>query len=522
MARIMDSVPQVEPAARPGREHGEGSAADTADALARRFAFTGSLGRRAARGTLINTAFTVALGALALLEGFILARFLSRGDYGVWGIIAASLSTLVWFKQAGIGDKFIQQDEADQERAFQVAFTLELLVTLACVVVIFAAVPVLVAIYDLPRLFAPIAAIAAALMISVFQAPLWVYYRRMDFGRQRALQAIDPVVGFVVAVALAVAGAGYWAFVGGLVAGACAASAAAVWASPYMLRIRWQRGAMRGYWSFSFPLLIAGGTTFVMAWSAMIAAKLDLGIAAVGVIALADNVSSFSERVDDVVTGALYPAVCAVKDRVSLLYESFLKSNRLALMWAVPFGIGLTLFASDLVRFGIGQRWQPAVVVLQFYGLAAAINHVGFNWTAYFRALGNTRPIAVAAIIATATFLATGIPLLLLVGLRGFAIGILAQGVAALIVRAYYLQRIFPAFDFLRHATRSFLPTAAAAGAVLLLRSLESGHRTLASALAELAVYILVTVLATWYLESRLLREALGYVFDRSPAPVAS
>ena len=33
----------------------------------------------------------------------------------------------------------------------------------------------------------------------------------MEFVRQRLLQAVDPIVGFVVAVALAVAGAGYWA-----------------------------------------------------------------------------------------------------------------------------------------------------------------------------------------------------------------------------------------------------------------------------------------------------------------------
>ena len=66
-------------------------------------------------------------------------------------------------------------------------------------------------------------------------------------------------------------------------------------------------------------------------------------------------------------------------------------------MWAVPFGVGVTLFCPDLVHFGIGERWRSAIVVLQVYGVAAAINHVGFNWTAYFRALDRTRPIAVAS-----------------------------------------------------------------------------------------------------------------------------
>ncbi len=489
------------------------------DRFAGRFAFRGSLRSRAARGTLINTAFTVGVGVLGLLKGFILAGFLSRSDYGLWGVIVVSLSTLLWLKQAGIGDKFVQQEDLDQELAFQQAFTLELALTGACVLLIAVAVPVLVAIYNLPQLVAPSAVIALALLVSVFQAPLWIYYRKMEFARQRALSAVDPVVGFVVSVALAIAGAGYWAFVVGLAAGTCAASAVAVVRSPFKLRLRYRSGALRSYWTFSAPLMVAGLASFVTSWSAVIAAKVDLGVAAVGAIALAANISSFTDRVDQLVTGALYPAICAVKDRTALLYESLVKSNRLALMWAVPFGVAITLFCSDLVRFGIGERWRPAVIVLQVYGVAAAVNHVGFNWTAYFRAIGQTRPIAVATVAATAVFLAAGIPLLLVLGLKGFAIGIALQGLAAIILRAYYLQRIFPGFDFLRHAARSFLPTVPAAGAVLILRALEPRGRTLALALGELAIYVLVAMIATWQLESRLLREAVAHVLGRPAAP---
>jgi PST family polysaccharide transporter len=259
-----------------------------------------------------------------------------------------------------------------------------------------------------------------------------------------------------------------------------------------------------------------------MAWSGFITAKLELGVAAVGVIALASNVSSFTDRVDALVTGALYPAICAVRDRTELLYESLVKSNRLALIWAVPFGVGLTLFASDLVRFGIGERWRPAVTLLEVYGVAAAINHVGFNWTAYFRAIDRTRPIMIVAIAACVTFLIVGIPLLLLIGLPGFAIGMGAQAMVAVVMRAFYLQRLFPGFDFLRHAARAFLPTVPAAAAVLLLRAVEPAGHTVGEALAELATYVIVAAFATWQLESGLIREAMGQLLDRSPATVVS
>jgi O-antigen/teichoic acid export membrane protein len=486
-----------------------------------RFEFTGSLRARAARGTIVNTAFTVALGGLTLIKGFVLAAFVTRADYGVWGVIAVSMSTLLFFKQAGIGDKFVQQEELDQEAAFQKAFTLELAVTGACVVLIAVAVPLLVAIYDLPQLIAPSAVIALALLVSVLQAPLWVYYRRMDFVRQRALQAVDPVVGFVVSIALAIAGAGYWAFVGGLAAGACAASAVAVARSPFPLRLRYEPGTLRRYWSFSAPLLVAGAAGFVMAWSAVLAAKLDLGVAAVGAITLAWTISSFTDRVDQLITGTLYPAICAVRDRRDVLYESLVKSNRLALIWAVPFGVGVSLFCADLVHFVIGERWRPAVVLLEVYGVTAAVNHVGFNWTAYFRAIGRTRPIAWESVAATAIFVLAGIPLLLAYGLPGFAAAIAVQAAAALVMRAYFLEQLFPGFHFLRHAARALLPTIPAAGVVLLARALEPRGRSLAVALGELAAYVLVTIAATAYLESGLLREAVGQVTER-PLAAAS
>lgn len=514
---MLRSVPEPPPAAAPPVAapvtlKGTGEGAD-------RFFFTEPLRTRAARGTLINAGFTVGLGVLSLLKGFVLARFLSRADYGLWGVLIVSVSTLLWLKQAGISDKFIQQHDLDQETALQKAFTLELLLTLGCVLLIAAATPIVVLIYDLPQIVLPAAALALALLVSVFQAPIWVYYRRMEFARQRALSAVDPVVGFVASVVLAVLGAGYWAFVGGILIGASAASLVAVLTSPFRLRLRYDHGTLRQYATFSGPLLIGAAASMLTAWSAVIAAKLSLGLAAVGVLALADTITSFTEQLDGLITGSLYPAICAVVDRPTVLYESLVKSNRLALMWAVPFGFGLTLFASDLVRFLIGPRWQPMVTLLQVYGVAAAVNHIGFNWTAYMRAMGRTRAIMTENVAATAAFLATGIPLLLVWGLPGFAAGVAIQCAAAVLFRTYYLRTIFPRFDFLAQAARSFLPSMAGAAVVLALRAAESGSHTAPAAAAELAAFLVVVATLGWRLEGRLLKEAALYLRRVRPAP---
>jgi O-antigen/teichoic acid export membrane protein len=483
------------------------------ESRAGRFTFVGSLRERAARGTIINAGYTIALSALNLLRAFILARFIAPSDYGLWGVLVISMGTILWLKQVGISDKYIQQNDPDQEAAFQKAFTLELLITAALAVLIAAALPVIVVIYGTPGLVLPGLVVLIGVLASVFQAPLWIYYRRMEFVRQRLLQAVDPVVGFVVSVGLAVAGAGYWSFVIGFVAGVVASAAAAAWSAPYRMRFRFERETLKEYFSFSWPLFVASGSALVMAQAAILTARWHFGLAATGAIVLATTISSFTDRLDEFITGSLYPAICAVKDRVALLHESFLKSNRLALMWAVPFGVGVTLFCSDLVHFGIGDEWKPAIVVLQVYGITAAVNHVGFNWNAYFQARADTRPIAVANVGSTIAFLIVGIPVMLELGLRGYAIALAVLTVAQLAFRAYYLQRLFRGFSFLAHMARAFLPTLPAAAAVLLVRLLEPVDRTLGLALAELGLYVAVTAVATWYFESGLVREAAGYVF---------
>lgn len=481
--------------------------------LAARLALGGrSLRRVAARGTIINAAFLVAVDSLGLLKGFVVAAYLSASDYGVWGILLISLGTLLWLRQVGIGDKYVQQTEADQEAAFQKAFTLEAAFTGLFALVVLAAAPLVAFVYGRAELLAPGLVLVALLPAGVLQAPTWIYYRDLRYARQRALQAVDPIVGFAVTVALAVTGAGYWSLVLGVLAGSWAGAIVAVAACPYRLRLRWERGTLREYASFSWPLLVAGASGMAIAQVSILLGEAELGLAGVGAISLASAISVYTDRVDQIVTATLYPAICAVKDRTELLFETFVKSNRLALMWGVPFGAGLALFAADLVEFGIGERWRPAVGLLQVFGLIAAANHIGFNWTAFFRARGETRPIAVANAVVLVAFTASAVPLLLSHGLGGFALGMAITTAVALVVRSLYLVRLFPGFQMARHAARAIAPTIPAASSVLLVRTLDGSPRGLATALGELALYLAVTAAATALFERALLREVLGYL----------
>jgi O-antigen/teichoic acid export membrane protein len=467
-----------------------------------------------ARGTIVNTLYLIGLGALSIVQGVLVAALLGAPEYGLWGLLVITFGTLFALAAVGIDDKYINQDHPDQRAAFEIAFTLQSMLCGLFTVIALVAIPVFSIVYDEPRILLPGLLLAVALPLLALQAPIWVFYRRMDFVKQRVLESCNPVVAFVVTVPLALAGVGFWSLVIGSLAGALAAAAVTVRCTPYPLRFRYERGALREYATFSWPLFVSSSSAVLMWQVPLTIAARSLGAASIGAMTLASQMTHYTKQVDEIVTHALYPAICAAKDRGEVLFESFSKSNRLALLWGFPVGIGAVLFAEPAVHFVLGSDWSLAVPLIQVLGVSAALDQIGFNWTAFARARGETRVLAVASIAQLVAVLGVGVPLLLEEGLSGLAIGIGAGTVASLVIRIGYLVKLFPALDMVGHVARAVAPTAAAAALILLERVVigYADPHSPARALGELAAYAVVIAAVTWSAEGALLREAVGYL----------
>jgi O-antigen/teichoic acid export membrane protein len=307
-----------------------------------------------------------------------------------------------------------------------------------------------------------------------------------------------------------------------MVIGSFATAAAAIATSPYPLRLRYDRGTLRSYVGFSGPLLFAAVSGLLIVQGTMVVGSIEFGLAGLGALTLASSLLAFSERVDQLITRTIYPAICAVADRRELLYEAFVKSNRLALIWGVPFGIGMALFADDLVHFVLGDRWDLAVPLLQALGIVTALRQVAFNWTTFYNALGRTTPQAVSAGVLLGVFAVVTVPAMFAWGLDGFIVGTIASLIVELIIRELYLRRLFPDFRMAALIARALLPVVPGALLVLGLRALESGTREPAYAVLELVAFVACTAAATFARERALVREVLGYLRGEPRPAVAS
>jgi O-antigen/teichoic acid export membrane protein len=462
------------------------------------------------RGAVINGLFQVGFVGIGFVRNFAVAAFLTASEFGYWTLVLTTVLTIAWLKQVGIGDKYVQQEEADQELAFQKAFTLELAWSAIWYVVIAAALPLYALLYGQEGIIVPGLVLSLALLAHALESPIWIAYRQMRFVRQRSLEAVDPIVSTILVIGLAALGYGYWALVIGLTAGMVAGAVVAVATSPYKLRLRYDRGTLREYYRFSWPLVLTSATSLVTVQGIIIVGNATVGLAGLGAIGLAGQIARLTDQVDGILGRTIYPAICAVQDRLELLFEAFEKSNRLALMWGLPFGVGLALFADELVEYVLGSTWEPAVPLIATFGVIFGLRQVAFNWTLLYSARGITRPIAVEGFAIFIVFAVCTVPLLITAGLTGYAIGCAVTVAVQLGVRAFYLRRLFRHFRFIRHVAKAAAPTAIAAAVVLAVRLAVPAAESPAWTVAELLLYAVAVVAATYLFERPLIGEIMG------------
>src|SRR5215212_8580024 len=158
----------------------------------------GSLRALTARGGAVNAAFLSGAELLVLLQGLLATALLGPDAIGLYGIVTTTAMTIVALRRVGIDEAFVQTSADDEEAEFQRALTVELGLGVLGALAVAALAPVLAAAYDDDRLLGLTLAVSYLPVAFALQAPQWVFFKRMDYVRLRALQVIVPLGTVIV------------------------------------------------------------------------------------------------------------------------------------------------------------------------------------------------------------------------------------------------------------------------------------------------------------------------------------
>jgi O-antigen/teichoic acid export membrane protein len=319
----------------------------------------------AARWSLVNT-LVLRIGTFAF--GIVLARFFF-GPY-VWGLYAVGLlvlSMLLSLNEMGVSLALVRW-EGDIRRFAPTVLTISTVSSTAFYILLYVTAPTVARLLGSADATTMLRVLCLSVIIDGIACVPMAKLTR-DF-RQRARTVVE-IVNFVintgVTVTCAALGLGAMSFAWGSLAGNLVALAAFAACAPGFLRFGWDGAEARRLLMFGLPLAGASLLTLGIVNVDSIVVGSVLGPAALGIYAMAFNMSSWPARmVSETARRVAFAGFSRLADSPTAFADGFVRAYGLLIAAAIPICVLLGVLAEPIIAFVYGSQWVAAAVPLQF------------------------------------------------------------------------------------------------------------------------------------------------------------
>jgi O-antigen/teichoic acid export membrane protein len=311
----------------------------------------------------------------------ILARLLSPREFGLIGIVLVFTGFASSLSDMGLGASLVQLRTVS-DRHLNSVFWVNIAAGALLTILFGLAAPLIARFYKEPLLRLLTATIALNLILSslnVVQSAL--LDRSLNFRNKFWIGSVSLLVSGIVAVALALTGAGVWSLVGQSIT-STAIQVAVMWRlSSWRPRLSFDISAFRELMYFGGNLM---ASSIVHYWGAhfdkLVIGRL-LGSSAVGIYNLADKLMRLPlNNVTSITSAVMFPVLSAMQDDVESVKQTYLRATRMIGLLTFPMMIGLSILAEPAILVVYGDKWREAIRIVQllcFSGLAQSIYFTG-------------------------------------------------------------------------------------------------------------------------------------------------
>lgn len=450
--------------------------------------------QRAVRGIVVLTGRTFLLSALSLIATGLLTVFLEPSEFGVFWIVSAVVNFLAYFSDIGLAAALIQKKEKVDSSDLKTTFTVQQIMVLALLVILFFATPFLLKFYSLSfdgKL------LLYALGISLFMSslktiPSILLERELEFGKLVIPQVLENLVYNLVAVFLAWKGFGIRSFAIAVLARGLVGLVAVYILRPWLPGFAFSKKSLKKLLSFGVPYQVNTLLATIKDDGMTVFLGGALGPAGVGLLGWAQKWGQAPLRFFmDHVIKVTFPAFSRMQDNKDHLERSVSRSIFFICFLVFPTLVGLLILAPLLVQIiPRYEKWAPALVPLGLIGINTIFAAVTTQLTNLLNSIGKIK-ITFKLMIMWTILSWIFIPFLALkYGVTGAAGGYALVGTSSIV--AIYIARKFVKFSLKESVFRPFFSASLMALILLFVRGYLSVNLT--------SVWILIAVGFIFYL----------------------
>jgi PST family polysaccharide transporter len=304
----------------------------------------------------------------------LLARLVAPADFGMIAVIGVVVSFVQVFLAQGFAEAIIQNDRLDDDHLTTAFWSNTFLgAVFAAGTMLFShPLSLLLGNPHLAPLLQAIAPMFVCIAINGFFQGLLKRHFQFKSMALRALLAVTG--GGLVGIAMAVASCGVWSLIGQQMANNLLSVGILWWCSGWSPRLRFSVSRFREMVEFGMHVIGSALITFLARRADVFLLGHFRSAEEVGYYFLAQRLMlSASLVTDSVLKGIALPMLARLQSNPNWFRNSAYRTIRFAGVIYVPCVAGLGLVGAPLIDVLFGHRWEGAVLPLQIFCTAAAI-----------------------------------------------------------------------------------------------------------------------------------------------------
>lgn len=311
---------------------------------------------------------------LQFVQIAILARLLTPADFGLIALVIAIVAFLQVFADAGISNAIIHYQDIAQEQLSSL-YWLNVSVSAALALMLAVSSYWMAAWYQQPQLQDLLILAAVTLVVGALGQQIRVLAQKnLRFADLAKVELMAALVGFFVAVTLALGGVGVYALIIGTLITAVVGCVLVWWrlSEGWRPLVRLRLAEISQYLKFG-AYMIGNNliNTFNSQVDILIGGRL-LGAQAMGVYSVPKDLSlRISAVINPIITQVGLPVMAKAQGDEVLLKRVYLQTMRMTASVNFPIYVALGIFAPDVVNILLGSQWHDAIPLLQIFAVWA-------------------------------------------------------------------------------------------------------------------------------------------------------
>ena len=402
-----------------------------------------SLKQQAVRGLKWTTAASVVSAVTQLLQTFVLARLLTKNDFGLMALAMVFVGFTQIFADMGITNAIIHKKDITHSQLHTVFFVNIFIGAFLCLILFFVA-PLVSLFYEHPELTNMIRWLSLIFIVQPFgQIYNALLRKELQFDAIAKRDMLIKIIGLCISVGLALWGFGVYSFVGAQLSMILLSVILLIILGRKLYCPKWHISRTDILPFISFSMYQAGNQLVAFTrgqFDILLIGKI-MSIEWVGLYNMAKRVIDFPiSIINPIVTQVSFPVMAKIQDETLRLKNVFLKSISSIVAFSFPIYAFIALFATAILKIAAGEQWLPAAPLMQILCIYAVIRAIGNPTGSLLLAKGLVRRAFwwdFACLFIMTPFLFLGIPF----GITGITWGFTISYLVIIVPLWYFLVR---------------------------------------------------------------------------------